>query len=141
MPFSPRLRPWTETPPTVAARARVRVRTARVRRAAASMAIRCPARPSAFAPWQGDRLPFGSVAPVNPFWFFGGAAALWAIILTFVLGLRQEDFPRTDKQARTVMTISIVLVALAIGSAIYGGVSGAGENTGFRHGPEAAESK
>jgi len=78
---------------------------------------------------------------INPFWILGGACAVWAIVLTFVFGLRQEDFPRTDKQMRTVMTISIVLVAGAIGSAIYGGISGAGENTGFRHSPEASQAK
>ena len=78
---------------------------------------------------------------INPFWILGGACAVWAIVLTFVFGLRQEDFPRTDKQMRTVMTISIVLVAGAIGSAIYGGISGAGKNTGFRHSPEASQAK
>jgi hypothetical protein len=78
---------------------------------------------------------------VNPFWFVGGAAAVWAIFLTFALGLRSEDFPRTDSQARTVMLISALLVAGAIGTAIYGGISGAGEGTGFRHGPEVEESK
>jgi len=78
---------------------------------------------------------------VNPFWFFGAAAALWALILTFALGLRNEDFPRDDGQQRTVMLISAVLVACAIGTAIYGGISGAGESKGLRHGPEAAEEK
>jgi hypothetical protein len=78
---------------------------------------------------------------VNPFWFVGGAAAVWAIILTFGLGLRREDFPRTDKEARTVMLISAVLVVAAIGTAIGSGISGAGANTGFRHGPEAHKTK
>jgi hypothetical protein len=84
---------------------------------------------------------FGSVQAVNPFWFVGAAAALWAIVLTFLLGLRQEDFPRSDSQLRTVMLISVVLVAGAIGTAVYGGIAGLGENHGFRHGPEKAESK
>jgi hypothetical protein len=74
---------------------------------------------------------------VNPFWFVGAAAALWAVILAFGLGLRREDFPRTDKEARTVMLISAALVAGAIGTAVYGGIQGLGEHTGFRHGPEA----
>jgi hypothetical protein len=73
---------------------------------------------------------------VNPFWFVGGAAALWALFLTFALGLRSGDFPRDDGQMRAVMAISIILVAGAIGSAIYGGVSGAGAGKGVRHGPE-----
>jgi hypothetical protein len=78
---------------------------------------------------------------VNPFWFVGAAAALWALFLTFALGLRREDFPRTDGQARTVMLISAVLVAGAIGTAVYGGIAGAGEKTGFRHGPEPHKTK
>jgi hypothetical protein len=73
---------------------------------------------------------------VNPFWFVGAAAALWALFLTFALGLRSEQFPRTDSQMRTVMAISIVLVAGAIGTAVYGGVSGAGKDKGVRHSPE-----
>jgi hypothetical protein len=76
---------------------------------------------------------------VNPFWFVGGAAAVWAVFLTFALGLRREDFPSDDKQMRAVIMISALLVAGAIATAIYGGISGAGENTGFRHGPEPAE--
>jgi hypothetical protein len=78
---------------------------------------------------------------VNPFWLVGGAAALWAIFLTFALGLRREDFPSTDGQARTVMLISAVLVAGAIGTAIYGGIAELGADTGFRHGPETEEHK
>jgi hypothetical protein len=78
---------------------------------------------------------------VNPFWFVGGAAALWAVFLTFALGLRNHDFPRDDGQMKTVMLISAVLVAGAIGTAIYGGISGAGDTIGFRHGPEAAKAK
>jgi len=78
---------------------------------------------------------------VNPFWFVGAAAALWAIILTFAFGLRREDFPRTDREMHTVMLISAVLVAGAIGTAIYGGVSGAGADKGVRKSEPAGESK
>ena len=78
---------------------------------------------------------------MNPFWFLGGAAAVWAVFLTFAFGLRKEDFPRDDGQMKTVMLISAVLVASAIGTAIYGGISGAGQNVGLRHGPEAAGKK
>jgi hypothetical protein len=127
--------------PAVAARARTRARTSHGRRAAASTASRCRSRPHAFGPWRAVRRRFGSVAPVNPFWFVGAAAALWAIILTFVFGLRREDFPRTDREMHTVMLISAVLVAGAIGTAIYGGISGAGADKGVRKGPEPAEAK
>ena len=78
---------------------------------------------------------------MNPFWFVGAACAVWAIVLTFGLGLRREEFPRSDGQARTVMLISIVLVAGAIGSAVYAGINHLGEKHGFRHGPEKAKSK
>jgi hypothetical protein len=75
---------------------------------------------------------------VNPFWFVGGAAALWAVVLTFAIGLRREDFPRTDKEARTVMVISVLLVVAAIGTAVYTSAAGIGEEHGVRHGPEPA---
>jgi hypothetical protein len=78
---------------------------------------------------------------VNPFWFAGGAAALWALVLTFAFGLRSENFPRNDGQMRAVVTVSIILVAAAIGTAIYGGVSGAGKDKGVRRGPEVAKNK
>lgn len=75
---------------------------------------------------------------MNPFWFVGAAAAIWAIFLTFALGLRSEDFPRDDRQQKTVMLISALLVVGAIGTAVYAGIQGLGENHGFRHGPPVA---
>jgi hypothetical protein len=75
---------------------------------------------------------------VNPFWIVGGIAALWAVVLTFAIGMRSEDFPRTDSQARTVMLISAVLVVAAIGTAIWTSAAGIGETHGVRHGPEKA---
>ena len=75
---------------------------------------------------------------MNPFWIVGGIAALWAVILSFGIGLRSEDFPRDDKQARMVMLISAVLVVAAIGTAIYTSAAGVGEGKGVRHGPEPA---
>jgi hypothetical protein len=41
---------------------------------------------------------------------------------------------------RTVITISVVLAVAAISSAIIGGVTGAGQDKGLRHGPEKAKS-
>jgi hypothetical protein len=76
---------------------------------------------------------------VNPFWIAGSALFLWALILAFALGMRSEGFPRTDSQARTVIVISAVLTVAAIASAIVGGITGAGEGKGFRHGPETAK--
>ena len=75
---------------------------------------------------------------MNPFWIGGGLLFLWALILAFALGLRSEGFPRDEGQMRGVLVISVVLTALAIGSAIIGGITGAGEEKGLRHGPETA---
>ena len=76
---------------------------------------------------------------MNPFWISGVVFAVWALILAFALGLRSEGFPRSDRQMKTVMTISIVLAFFAIGGAIIGGITGWGEGTGFRHGSETAK--
>jgi hypothetical protein len=76
---------------------------------------------------------------MNPFWFAGGALFVWALILAFALGLRSEGFPRDDGQARAVIVVSTVLTLAAIASAIIGGITGAGETKGLRHGPETAK--
>lgn len=76
---------------------------------------------------------------MNPFWFGGGLLFIWALVLAFALGLRSEGFPRDDKQMRGVIAISIVLTAIAISTAIIGGITGAGQSKGLRHGPEAAK--
>jgi hypothetical protein len=76
---------------------------------------------------------------MNPFWIGGGALFVWALILAFLLGLRSEGFPRDDGQMRAVIGISIVLTLIAIGTAIIGGITGAGETKGLRHGPEVAK--
>lgn len=123
----------------VATAARIRGRVSRGHRGAASTTSRCRSRPHACGQWLVQPLWFGSVPGVNPYWFVGAAAALWAVILTFALGLRREDFPSSDRQQRTVMLISALLVAGAIGTAVYGGIQGLGENHGFRHGPEPAK--
>jgi len=76
---------------------------------------------------------------MNPFWIGGGLLFLWALILAFALGLRSEGFPRDDRQMRGVITISLVLTAIAIATAVIGGITGAGESKGLRHGPEVAK--
>ena len=58
---------------------------------------------------------------MTAFYVSGLALAAWAVILAFV-GLKRPDFPNGDRGGRVVMTISIVLVALAIGSGIVSGV-------------------
>ena len=51
------------------------------------------------------------------FYILGGLLAVWAVVLGFI-GLRSETFPATTGAQRAVMGISVVLVALAIGSAL-----------------------
>ncbi|MBX5468757.1 MAG: hypothetical protein IRZ21_02540 [Thermoleophilaceae bacterium] len=70
---------------------------------------------------------------MNWFVVFGPLAAAWAVVLSVLLGLRRPDFPRTRSAERAVIGISILLVALAIGSAI----TGANHRVGEREGPPA----
>jgi hypothetical protein len=76
---------------------------------------------------------------MNPFWIGGGLLFIWALILAFALGLRSEGFPRDDGQMRGVIVISVVLTVAAIATAVIGGITGAGETKGLRHGPEVAK--
>jgi hypothetical protein len=66
---------------------------------------------------------------VNAFHVCGSLLALWAVVLT-VLGVSREDFPATDGAMRAVCAISAVLVALAIGTAIYTGATETKKPTG-----------
>jgi hypothetical protein len=76
---------------------------------------------------------------MNPFWIGGALLFVWALILAFALGLRSEGFPRDDRQMKTVLLVSAVLAVAAIATAIIGGITGAGETKGLRHGPEVAK--
>jgi hypothetical protein len=55
---------------------------------------------------------------VEGFYIAGGTLAAWALIVT-AIGVRSEDFPRSPGATRVVGAISVVLVAAAIGLAIY----------------------
>ena len=76
---------------------------------------------------------------MNPFWIGGLLLFVWALILAFALGMRSEGFPRDDGQMRGVLIVSVVLTVIAISCAIIGGITGAGEEKGLRHGPEVAK--
>ena len=76
---------------------------------------------------------------MNPFWIGGTLLFVWALILAFALGLRSEGFPRDDGQMKAVIGISVVLTVVAITCGIIGGITGAGNDKGVRHGPETAE--
>jgi hypothetical protein len=52
-----------------------------------------------------------------PFYIGGGVLAVWAVFLGAV-GLRGETFPGNETGARAVMGISVLLVAIAITTAL-----------------------
>ena len=70
---------------------------------------------------------------MNAFHVCGGLLAIWAIVV-FALGVSREDFPATAGATRVVTLISIVLTALAIGSAIYTGATEEEEHEGAEEG-------
>jgi membrane protein DedA with SNARE-associated domain len=52
------------------------------------------------------------------FYICGGALAVWAVVVS-AIGIRaHESWPPTQSAARVVMSISIVLVLLAMASAV-----------------------
>jgi hypothetical protein len=52
-----------------------------------------------------------------PFYIGGGILALWAVVLG-AFGLRGDDFPNGNGAARGVMGISVLLMAVAIATAL-----------------------
>lgn len=64
------------------------------------------------------REPCCTLLGVNAFFVCGILLAVWAVTVSF-LGIRRENFPGSDGTARLVGTISVLLAAAAIGSAIY----------------------
>jgi membrane protein DedA with SNARE-associated domain len=62
---------------------------------------------------------FAAETPNKTFFYIcGGALVVWALVLS-AIGIRShESWPPTASAARTVMTISIVLVLLAMASAV-----------------------
>jgi plastocyanin len=69
------------------------------------------------------------VGAVNAFHVSGVLFAVWAITLT-TLGLTREDFPRTQRLARLVGALSVVLAVGTIGSAIAVGALEGNEKGG-----------
>jgi hypothetical protein len=55
-----------------------------------------------------------------PWYIAGGVLAVYAVILA-AIGLRRPDFPYSKQGQRGVMLVSVVLVVIAIGSAILSG--------------------
>jgi hypothetical protein len=52
-----------------------------------------------------------------PFYIAGGLLAVWAVVVSW-LGLTRPDFPFGQRGQRGVMSISFVLVVIAVGAAI-----------------------
>jgi hypothetical protein len=55
---------------------------------------------------------------VNAFHVCGAILAAWAVVVS-ILGITRENFPGTAGAARLIGSISVILVAAAIGTAIY----------------------
>jgi hypothetical protein len=64
---------------------------------------------------------------VNVFHVFGAALAIWALIVSF-LGVTREDFPGSPAAERLAGGISVALVLLAIGAAVYVGATKHGDS-------------
>jgi hypothetical protein len=55
-----------------------------------------------------------------PFYILGGVLVVWAVALAGI-GLQRPDFPYSSRGQRAVVGFTVVMVALAIGSAILTG--------------------
>lgn len=63
-----------------------------------------------------------------PFFIAGGLLAVWALVVSVLLGFRKERFPGSPAGQRGVIAISLVLVAAALSTAIL--TSGSPTKTG-----------
>ena len=55
---------------------------------------------------------------MNVFEVFGPILIIWALLVAF-LGITRENFPGSKTVERIVGAVSVILVAVAIGTAIY----------------------
>jgi multisubunit Na+/H+ antiporter MnhG subunit len=53
-----------------------------------------------------------------PFFICGSLFAVFAVLIS-VYGFKRPDFPETAAAARTVMSTGVVLMLMAVGSAVY----------------------
>ncbi len=53
----------------------------------------------------------------TPFYIGGGLLTVWAVVLAG-LGLTQPEFPYGIRGQRTVILLSVVMIAIAIGTAV-----------------------
>ena len=52
-----------------------------------------------------------------PFYIAGGLLVAWALLVS-AFGIQRETFPASERQARGVMTISVLLIAAAMATAV-----------------------
>ena len=63
-------------------------------------------------------------------WYvFGPILVAWAVVLVF-LGLSRENFPSSPRAERIAGAISVILVLLAIASAVYQGATEEDDESG-----------
>jgi hypothetical protein len=63
----------------------------------------------------------GAEPSKTPFYVLGGALAVWALVVS-AIGIRaHETFPPTKSARNGVMTISVVLIACTMASAVLTG--------------------
>ena len=62
----------------------------------------------------------GAEPSKTPFYIAGGLLVVWALVIGFI-GITRHEFPEKQSQARGVMAVSGVLVALAMATAVLTG--------------------
>ena len=59
---------------------------------------------------------------MNAYHVFGILFAVWAVVVS-LLGITRENFPGSNGAARIVAIVSVVLMLLTVGSALYTGAT------------------
>jgi hypothetical protein len=65
-------------------------------------------------------VPLAAETSKVPFFICGGLLALWAVVLASI-GVQRPEFPGNARGQRGVIALTLVFVALAIGTAIATG--------------------
>jgi plastocyanin len=53
-----------------------------------------------------------------PFYVAGGLLVAWALVLSLLIGMRRPDFPSSKSQERGVIAVTVVLVLVAVSTAV-----------------------
>ncbi len=68
---------------------------------------------------------------LTPFHIVGAILAVWAVAVS-VVGMRSASFPGSARTERLVMGVSVLLVAAAVGAAIYSAIEEEGAQAALR---------